>query len=1146
MIRRAIIKLRITGYNEYDATHLLVEGSLAFNLQLFGPEKKSTIDTVSFQLKHDDTLTARIRAASARIGISITDAQTGDALFTGVIEPNAEQSTAQVVGPVSLQAVDMSYLLDKPIAQSFHFPPSIGDSGYKIFDPSDQAKSIVHLVASLAGYTAQDFVTSGTVLDVVPYCAATAGDETYREFLDTLLFEYRQVLHSDALGRLYLARWTREDSLTDLEIGTGTPHALSTIEPLLWSKKANYKDGAKVEWSETQVVESALVYRDSLPVTADGVFEGQAIAAGDYYPSDSDIEETYQDFVTQWLDTPYLARQSRLRNVDLTLVTTSNQEIIYQADPGIIIDLEEYETHRARIRFRNTGAATARIYSFEIHARAIIRPAIKKCLCPSTSANPASYTSRFLFGALPAMALANALALDTLYGDYEYTFGLNDPISLGLVAHLVDVKSGTDTRAMVYALSFTVGRPIIKYKAVALAEWYEEGKQNISGKPSKLDSTAAMQAILLRPTYTELISGFTSGGGTTTPIAPVISATSGFRSIFINIDKQANLTCFGHYEIQVAELAAGPWFAPRLDGSDWKAGSDGAASATVEIFIHANIPLAGTAEAPLARTLYYRACRVTKGGIKSGWSNVVSAAAVATSTGDIAENSITANKLAVGILSAIIAQISDHLVIDSEVGFAGGDTGETEGNERAYLNESGIAFERFANGVWGALAKLSRIGLQTPQVFSTGALTVGNGTNKTRRANGFDLGIPYPSANTHVCHFDDDYTDQNGVPYWTLGGNYALDVQEFAILSMAPFSVSGGSLSGVTVITRDGGTALFGSWWLDFFFVFSVMTGAGVICKVGNASTYVQLSIQQTSGMEYTALGNGESFAYVDVDGTGQKAYIAAVIQKQLIVVIVRNGAQESANYTLGDLSGWAHIALGVDASTGYLNGLINIGEVEVTISRSAFNQGGSAAMSLSINTEQSYTCKVDELMLDLSMPINTAMAAAQTKSRIPWAKNDYNSRKFFLDAYDDVVMPKATIQGTLAAGALNLLNPDSSDQNLVRSGYVAGKGWWTKFPDGTLICRYITTGMPNYQGVTGGVYFTFPEGWTFPMPFVGDVPSISLNTTSNTSFPAWMMGTGTSLITTSYHYCTNGGPIGAGQAITARATLMAVGRWKA
>lgn len=658
--------------------------------------------------------------------------------------------------------------------------------------------------------------------------------------------------------------------------------------------------------------------------------------------------------------------------------------------------------------------------------------------------------------------------------------------------------------------------------------------QNVqySEQATKLAITEADAEISLRPTYTEILSGFKQGGGTDIPTAPIISATSGFRAISLTIDKQANLTCFDHYEIQVAEAAEGPWYAPRLDGSDWKASAYGAASATVEFFVHANIPLAGTTDAPLPRTLYYRACRVTKGGTKSGWSNIASAAATATNTGDITENSITANKLAVGILSAIMAQISDRLIIDSDVGFAGGDSGDVEGNERAYLNESGIAFERYANGIWNVLAKLSRIGLQTPQVFSNGALTIGNGTNKTRRANGFDLGIPYPSSATHVCHFDDDYLDQNGVAYWTLGGSYALDQQEFAILSMAPFSVSGGSLSGAPTLTRYESTGLFGNWWLDFFFAFSDMTGNGTICVVGNNDTYVRLSIQQTSGVEYTAIGGGATYPYCDVGNSGQKAYTAAVIQKQLIVTIVRNGAQETANYTLGDLSGWAHISLGVAVATGYLYGLINMGGIEVAISRSAFNQGGSAAMSALINPEASYTCKIDELMLDLTAPHDSANSAARTKSRIPWAKNDYNSRKFFLDAYDEVVLPKASVQGALTAGGINAADPDNASQNLVRSRYVAGKGYYTKFPDGELVQRGTCAGGS-------------PMTINFPINFYDTNYQINGNAVRGSSAPAarivFHVGAKSNGSTTAYLIYTDSGGV-AGENVD----WIAWGRWKA
>jgi hypothetical protein len=51
------------------------------------------------------------------------------------------------------------------------------------------------------------------------------------------------------------------------------------------------------------------------------------------------------------------------------------------------------------------------------------------------------------------------------------------------------------------------------------------------------------------------------------------------------------------------------------------------------------------------------------------------------------------------------------------------------------------------------------------------------------------------------------------------------------------------------------------------------------------------------------------------------------------------------------------------------------------------------------------------------------------------------------------------------------------------QSGYVAGRGWWTKFADGTLIQRALTPGTVTNNPV-GNIYFS---GWLclFPVNFI-------------------------------------------------------------
>lgn len=469
MIGKVGVTLHFPGdIQPTDVTHLVRDGSARFSERLFNDDKRSVQDTFTFSLKHDQSLLDKVRSAVDRVLVRVTDYVTSDPLFTGALDPSASQTTAQAAESISFEAIDSTWRLDVPIAASFSLPAFIGGVPFKVCDPADPSNSIFHQVCYLAGYVALEVVPVIASLETVQHCAAMANEETYREFLDGLLFEHKLVLDDDGAGNILVRRWARAVDGYDDTVSSGE---LSTVVPFTWSRRYVREDGARVEWAQLQEMPSALLYRDSLPVSSDGIFTGKAIAAGDYYPPDSDIEEMHQAYVESWLDKPYLERQTRIKNRDISLVATDMQSVNFSADAGVVANLQIFEPHRARVRFRNTGGATAKIYTFEIQGKALFRAAVQKALAPVTSIKPREYTSRFLFNATAANGLATALALDAVYGDFEYSFGLNRYIRPGTIIRILSEKNNIDTEAIVQDCTYESGKPVYQYVAVGIAEW---------------------------------------------------------------------------------------------------------------------------------------------------------------------------------------------------------------------------------------------------------------------------------------------------------------------------------------------------------------------------------------------------------------------------------------------------------------------------------------------------------------------------------------------------------------------------------------------------------------------------------------------------------------------------------------------------
>ena len=688
-----------------DVTALVRDGSVNFSEQLFNDDKRSVQDILSFSLKHDQSLLDKVRNAADRILVHATDLVTAESLFTGALDPSASQATAQVAESISFEAIDSTWRLDEKIAYSFSIPAIIGGIPFKVCDPADTANSIFHQVCYMAGYDIDKVVPEIAETALISHCAAKAGDETYREFLDTLLFEHRLVLDDDEAGNILVRRWARDsDTYTD----TVESGELSTVVPFTWSRRYIREDGAQIEWAHLQEMSNALLYRDSLPVSADGIFTGKAIAAGDYYPPDSDIEEAYQSYVENWLDKPYLERQTRIKNRDISLVSTDTQVAAFLADPGITIDLQEYEPHRARVRFRNTGGTTANIYTFEISGKALFRSSVQRALAPTTSANPREYTSRFLFNSGAADALAVALAEDAVHGDFEYTFGLNRYIQPGTTVRLQSDKNSIDTLAIIQKCDYESCRPVYHYMAVGVAEWHSITEASASGS-----SGAALWPIIqgidakigqldnLDDTILDAVIG---EGWTETPNIPVLSFIPQLNAILLKWDRQSNLSNLKEYHVQVSENET-DWYPLQFDRTDYYQGA--VANYTIwnsEQCIH-TLPLA---DGEIV-SYYYRVRRVTRDNVNSSWSTSVLASTTLIDNGSFSANTIYSNLVSTEAIQTAIAQVSTSITINED-GFVGSTSDVTKdiytpiGTRKLYMDRDELRVEKFDYGSTVGLA----------------------------------------------------------------------------------------------------------------------------------------------------------------------------------------------------------------------------------------------------------------------------------------------------------------------------------------------------------------------------------------------------------------------------------------------------------
>jgi hypothetical protein len=458
MIRTASIQLFFSDGATFDATGLVREGSLVINRQLFNEQKTSCVDSASFAVKHDAALADKIKAENKRIGVHIQES--GKRIFTGVIEPTFSQAVTAYIGDISFEAADATWKLDEKATEDLVY------ENYAACDPADASHSLFHLLMAKAGYSPQEIEQTVVISKTVRCFHVAKGTATWRSALDTLLSEYLYTLHADENGVTLLFPWTGNGGGASVEVAGNK----SAVKEFQWKKTANYYDGVAVEWSRTTLIQDALLFRDAPSVSSKGEFAGVAIAPGDYYPKDSDIHEVWQSYSSQWLDIPYNARETRLKNEDLSLLNTTNPILLYDADEGIVVDNEDFESHRARIIFKNTGGETKYLRLFEIHGDALIRSNSVNITAPPGAAEPKTYASVCLFDDESANKFADALAADALYSDFQFAFGLNTVEPLGALAHISD-DCGVDTLAIIFQREERANDPVVSYTAVAVRDY---------------------------------------------------------------------------------------------------------------------------------------------------------------------------------------------------------------------------------------------------------------------------------------------------------------------------------------------------------------------------------------------------------------------------------------------------------------------------------------------------------------------------------------------------------------------------------------------------------------------------------------------------------------------------------------------------
>lgn len=423
----------------HDISGLYVPASLTMQRSGINSDRKSSVTSCSFSLYFSERLYNAIISCEDEIPVRISDGE-HNILFDGQMDPVISTSwkTPEEADSFSIECVDFSVKLDEYITQSASYPSVVGSTAFWIYNPEDKSMSILYRILELAGLSNRIDKNAPAILQQIKHIAWNSGNTTYRTVIDSLLSDY---------GWVMLIRGEKITFVQTAfsEIGNVDEITADDIIGQI-SKNKNYivANGVSVSWPKTKIMENALLWRGNLPIgdTANPR-PGEPIAQGDYWPEDSDIIETWMDYGTDYLDVDWLEGKTRLKNDEITLISSSDWVLSDSKDEEVVIDPINdsfdvvYEALRARLRYKNTADEPKRLYWSQINGKALIKTHKIKTVTPEGATNPEEWETSYIYDQTSAERLAQIRYMWLKKGCFTISFSSTGDFTVGGVYHLL-------------------------------------------------------------------------------------------------------------------------------------------------------------------------------------------------------------------------------------------------------------------------------------------------------------------------------------------------------------------------------------------------------------------------------------------------------------------------------------------------------------------------------------------------------------------------------------------------------------------------------------------------------------------------------------------------------------------------------------
>ena len=422
----------------HDISGLYVPSSLAIQRSGINSDRKSSVTSCSFTLYFNERLYNAIISCEDEIPVRISDGE-HNILFDGQMDPVISTSwkTPEEADSFSIECVDFSVKLDEYITQSASYPSVVGSTAFWIYNPEDKSMSILYRILELAGLSNRIDKNAPAIMQQIKHIAWNSGNTTYRTVIDSLLSDYGWVM-------LIRGEKITFSQTAFSEIGNVDEITADDIIGQI-SKDKNYivANGVSVSWPKTKIMENALLWRGNLPIgDTSNPRPGEPIAQGDYWPEDSDIIETWMDYGTDYLDVDWLEGKTRLKNDEITLISSSDWVLTDSKDEEVVIDPINdsfdvvYEALRARLRYKNTADEPKRLYWSQINGKALIKTHKIKTVTPGGATNPEEWETSYIYDQTSAERLTQIRYMWLKKGCFTISFSSTGDFTVGGVYHL--------------------------------------------------------------------------------------------------------------------------------------------------------------------------------------------------------------------------------------------------------------------------------------------------------------------------------------------------------------------------------------------------------------------------------------------------------------------------------------------------------------------------------------------------------------------------------------------------------------------------------------------------------------------------------------------------------------------------------------